>query len=118
MATLPSLALSEFFVGIAHDPGIIAVGTQVCPQCKGRSLPSFGAGYEGQWMSGRGRGSAQTRARARRGAANRAEDGAGAAAIATAQEGLSEEEIAAARAALELVQASELGVSATTLVST
>ena len=96
-------------MGIAHDPGIIAVGTQVCPQCKGRSLPSFGAGFEVQWMSGRGRGSAQTRSRARRGAANRAEDGAGTAAIATAQEGLSEEEIAAGRAALELVQASELG---------
>eukprot|EP01050_Picozoa_sp_SAG11_P005212 SAG11_NODE_358_length_10235_cov_5.689917_10_plen_150_part_00 len=96
-------------MGIAHDPGIIAVGTQVCPRCKGRSLPSFGAGSEVQWMSGRGRGSAQTRSRARRGAANREEDGAGAAAIATAQEGLSEEEIAARKAALELVQASELG---------
>eukprot|EP01050_Picozoa_sp_SAG11_P014665 SAG11_NODE_1830_length_4192_cov_7.908403_4_plen_157_part_00 len=43
------------------------------------------------------------------GGSDRAEDGAGAAAIATAQEGLSEEEIAAGRAVLELVQASELG---------
>eukprot|EP01050_Picozoa_sp_SAG11_P008288 SAG11_NODE_722_length_7532_cov_6.943630_7_plen_77_part_00 len=60
-------------------------------------------------MSGRGRGSAKTRARARREAATRTEDGAGTAAIATAQEGLSEKEIAAGRAALELVEASELG---------
>eukprot|EP01050_Picozoa_sp_SAG11_P013803 SAG11_NODE_1641_length_4530_cov_6.481607_3_plen_182_part_00 len=96
-------------MGIAHDPGIIAVGTQVCPRCIGRSLQSFGARSEPQWMSGRGRGSAQTRARARRAAATRAEDGAGTAAIATAQEGLSEEEKAAGRAALELVEASELG---------
>eukprot|EP01050_Picozoa_sp_SAG11_P014214 SAG11_NODE_1727_length_4368_cov_60.807683_3_plen_132_part_00 len=96
-------------MGIAHDPGIIVVGHTGVPAVYWKVLTKFRVRRRSRvWMSGRG-GSRPTRSRARRGAAARAEDGAGAAAIVESQEGLSDGEIAGGRAALELVQASELG---------